>query len=278
MSFLQPMLLVALPLVALPIIIHLINQRRYQTVKWAAMMFLLAANRMSRGYARLRQWLIMAMRMAAIAGLIFAVSRPLSGGWLGLAAGGRADTTIVVLDRSPSMQQVGADARGSKLATGLRQLVATLETLNSVRWVLIDSNTNKPRDLEKIADLLSTPGASPSSASADLPAMLLAALEYVKTNKTGQTEIWICSDLRANDWNAESGRRQALREGFNGMAQTFRFHLLAYRGHRAIEPVGASDRRPPPEGRRRGRALSVAQGGTRGAGGRERVDTGPVRD
>ena len=111
MSFLQPMLLAALPLVALPIIIHLINQRRYQTVKWAAMMFLLAANRMSRGYARLRQWLIMAMRMAAIAGLIFAVSRPLSGGWLGLAAGGRADTTIVVLDRSPSMQQVGTDAR-----------------------------------------------------------------------------------------------------------------------------------------------------------------------
>jgi hypothetical protein len=77
MSFLQPMLLAALPLVALPIIIHLINQRRYQTVKWAAMMFLLAANRMSRGYARLRQWLIMAVRMAAIAGLIFAVSRPL---------------------------------------------------------------------------------------------------------------------------------------------------------------------------------------------------------
>ena len=53
MSFLQPMLLAALPLVALPIIIHLINQRRYQTVRWAAMMFLLAANRMSRGYARI---------------------------------------------------------------------------------------------------------------------------------------------------------------------------------------------------------------------------------
>ena len=120
MSFLQPMLLAALPLVALPIIIHLINQRRYQTISWAAMMFLLAANRMSRGYARLRQWLIMAMRMAAIAALVFAVSRPLAGGWLGLAAGGRADTTIVLLDRSPSMQQAGAAARGSKLETGRR--------------------------------------------------------------------------------------------------------------------------------------------------------------
>src|SRR5262252_2927552 len=113
MSFLQPLLLAALPLVALPIVIHLINQRRYQTIRWAAMMFLLAANRMSRGYARLRQWLIMAFRMAAIAGLIFAVSRPLAGGWLGLAAGGRADTTIILLDRSPSMQQSGAGLGGS---------------------------------------------------------------------------------------------------------------------------------------------------------------------
>ena len=50
-------------------------------------MFLLAANRMSRGYARLRQWLIMAARMLAIAGLIFAVSRPLASGWLGWAGG-----------------------------------------------------------------------------------------------------------------------------------------------------------------------------------------------
>src|SRR5918997_7058206 len=98
MSFLQPFLLAALPLMALPVVIHLINQRRYQTIRWAAMMFLLAANRMSRGYARLRQWLIMAFRVADIGGLIFAVSRPLAGGWLGLAAGGRPDTTIVLVD------------------------------------------------------------------------------------------------------------------------------------------------------------------------------------
>src|SRR3954462_3903648 len=52
------------------------------------MMFLLAANRMSRGYARIRQWLIMAFRMAAIAALGFAVSRPLAGGWLRSAAAG----------------------------------------------------------------------------------------------------------------------------------------------------------------------------------------------
>jgi Aerotolerance regulator N-terminal len=228
MSFLQPMLLLAAPLVALPIIIHLINQRRYQTVRWAAMMFLLAANRMSRGYARIRQWLIMAMRMAAIGGLIFAISRPLAGGWLGLAGGGRAETTIVLVDRSPSMHQTGAGTGGSKLETGLAQLSRTLATLGSARWVLIDSTTNQPRELDAIDELPRVPSTGPSSASADIPGMLQAARDYVKANKVGRTEVWICSDDRSNDWGADSGRWQALRDEFQQFPQGVRFHLLAY--------------------------------------------------
>jgi hypothetical protein len=228
MSFLQPALLVALPLVALPIIIHLINQRRFQTIRWAAMMFLLAANRMSRGYARLRQWLILLFRMLAIAGLIFAVSRPLSSGWLGLAAGGRADLTIVVLDRSPSMAQQGPGIVESKLATGRQQLAQTLGLLNSARWVLIDSATNQPHEIESPAALTTLPAAMQVSASADLPAMLEAARDTIHTNKAGRTEIWICSDLRENDWNSSSGRWQTLRDLFREFPQGVRFHLLAY--------------------------------------------------
>src|SRR5262245_6026257 len=126
MTFLQPILLAALPLVALPIVIHLINQRRYQTVRWAAMMFLLAANRMSRGYAKLRQFLILLFRVLAVAALIFAVSRPLASGWLGRSAGGRPDTTLVLLDRSASMRQQGPGTPISKLEAGRRQLARTL--------------------------------------------------------------------------------------------------------------------------------------------------------
>ena len=123
MTFLQPWMLVTLPLVALPLIIHLINQRRFQTVPWAAMQFLLAAKALARGYSRLRHWLIMLLRMLAVAAVILAVGRPLSRGWLALAGGGRPDSAIVVLDRSPSMQAGAAAAGGeSKLDTGRRQL------------------------------------------------------------------------------------------------------------------------------------------------------------
>ena len=58
--------------------------------------------------------------------------------------------------------------------------------------------------------------------------MLQAAHDYIQANKPGRTEIWICSDIRENDWNAESGRWQTLRESFLEFPQGIRFHLLAY--------------------------------------------------
>ncbi|MCY2962408.1 MAG: BatA domain-containing protein [Planctomycetota bacterium] len=228
MNFQQQMLLLALPLAAIPILIHLINQRRYQTMRWGAMMFLLAANRMSRGYARIRQWLIMACRVLAILGLILAVARPLASGWLGWAGGGKADTTLVLLDRSPSMQQTSASGGLSKLDTGRQQLAAALGTLGSNRWMLIDGISPKPRELDG-AKMLADPAlAEPVSSAADLPAMLEQAREYIEANQTGRTEIWICSDLRANDWDAEGGRWAALRDSFGSLGQKVRFHLLAY--------------------------------------------------
>lgn len=228
MSFLQPILLAGLPLIALPILIHLINQRRFQTIRWGAMMFLLAANRMSRGYAKLRQWLILLFRTLAIAGLIVGVARPLASGWLGLTAGGRPDTTIILLDRSPSMRQQGEGQIGTKLDTGRHQLARSLNMLGSAKWVLIESTTNTPREIESPDVLTNLPATEPASASADLPAMLQAARDYIQANKSGRTEVWICSDIRANDWNAESGRWATLRDAFLELTQGVRFHLLAY--------------------------------------------------
>jgi hypothetical protein len=228
MSFLQPWLLIGLPLVALPIIIHLINQWRFQSIHWGAMMFLLSAQRMARGYSRLRQWLILIARTLAVATLVLAVSRPLASGWLGVTVGTRADTTIILLDRSPSMQQRGNGTGDSKLDTGRQQLARTLETMGSARWVLIDSVENRARELESPAAIVDEPTAGPASAPADLPMMLQAAYDYIRDNRTGQTEIWICSDLRENDWNASSGRWATLRDAFLELPQSVRFHLLAY--------------------------------------------------
>ena len=228
MSFLQPWMLFALPLLALPIVIHLMNQRRFQTMEWGAMIFLLKANQMARGFARVRRWLILAARTLVIAALIFGVARPLASGWLGLAAGNRTDTTIVLLDRSPSMTAKDSGNVASKLDTGRKQLAQSLEKLKSDHWILIDSATGKPTELASSQDLLSAANAEPAGASADLPTMLQSARAYIDANQTGRTDIWICSDLRQNDWDAEGGRWSSVRESFLESVQSIRFYLLAF--------------------------------------------------
>lgn len=228
MSFLQPWLLLGLPLAALPIIIHLINQRRFQNIQWAAMMFLLAATRMSRGYSRIRQWLILALRTIAVLGLLVAIARPLASGWLGLTAGQQADTTIILLDRSPSMQERSAAAAQSKLEAGRNQLARTFDTLKSKRWVLIDSFGHAATEIDSPAALQTLPSTGPSSATADIPAMLEAAHKYIRDNRPGRTEIWICSDMRESDWKSEDGRWTTIRDAMLGFPAGVRFHLLAY--------------------------------------------------
>lgn len=227
MSFLQPWMLLALPLISLPILIHLINQWRYQTKPWGAMSFLLAANRMNRGFAKIRQWLILAMRTLAVAGLILAIARPLASGLLGLTGGGPTDTTIVLLDRSPSMQQQGIGGV-TKIETGRRQLGDALAKLGSKHWVTVDSVGAKATAFDSLEALLDSPALQASSSSADLPTMLQSTLDYLQSNKPGPTEVWICSDLRASDWNADSGTWSLVRDGFERLPQSVRFHLLAY--------------------------------------------------
>lgn len=228
MSFLEPLLLAALPLCGLPILIHLINQRRFQTVEWGAMRFLLEANRMARGHSRIRRWLILACRTLAIAALIFVISRPLASGWIGLAGGSESDTTIILLDRSPSMNQRDALAHASKLETGISQLSQALGLVRSKRWILIDSATLASQELESPQMLSRTVAANAVSKSAHLPTLIQAAHDYIQENRSGQTEIWILSDLQANDWDAENGRWKTLRDSFLQFQQAVRFHLLAY--------------------------------------------------
>ncbi len=228
MSFLQPWLLLALPLIMVPVIIHLVNQWRYQTKPWAAMMFLLAAKSMHRGFAKLRQWLILAMRVLAVAGLVVAISRPLTTGMMGLVAGGRVDTTIIMIDRSPSMLQQGDASQESKLLTGLRQLRETLATQPSSRWLMIDSAKPSPQEFASLNALIDSPISGGTSAISSWPTMFQSALEYIQANRPSQTNIWICSDMRQGDWQAQTGPWPAIREAFQKLPSQIRFFAITY--------------------------------------------------
>jgi hypothetical protein len=228
MTFLQPLLLLGLPLAALPVIIHLIHLYRRRRVKWAAMIFLQAAQRMNKGFSRLRQILILALRVLALATIVLMVARPLAGGWLGLT-GGAPDTVIILLDRSASMSQMNTATGVSKLTGGLRNVAKAISDAVGTRsrLVLIDSATGKPLALDRPDSLLTVPQTEPTDTAADIPGLLQDALDYITANKTGRTDVWMLSDLQQTDWDSSSGRWQTLRVAFAALPGV-RFHLLAY--------------------------------------------------
>jgi len=228
MNFLQPMILLALPLMALPILIHLIHQHRHRTVRWAAMMFLVRAQRMSRGMARLRYVLIMLMRMAAVGALVFAISRPLVSGWLSAVGMGKPDATFILLDRSPSMEALDMQTGQSKRSTALGKLTELLEKHDvGSQLLLIDSAGSDVQSLDSARALMDLPSTTASATSADVAVMLERALAYLKAHEAGRADIWICSDLNENDWDTQSGRWAVLREQFARLKGVHLF-LLAY--------------------------------------------------
>jgi hypothetical protein len=228
MSFLQPLLLIALPLALLPVIIHLIHLHRRRAVRWAAMMFLRAAQRMNQGLSRLRQYLILALRVLAVAALILMAGRPLAGGLLGLT-GGAPDTVLLLIDRSASMEQQNLATGLSKRATGLANLASAIDEAYGARsrFVVIDSATLSTQSIENADTLRSLPTLGGTATATDVPALLQTALDHITTNQTGRTDVWLLSDLRQNDWDATGGRWEALRAGFSAL-QGIRFHLLSY--------------------------------------------------
>ncbi len=228
MNFLQPWILYALPLMALPILIHLINRHRHRSVDWAAMMFLISAKRMNKGMARLRYVLIMLLRMLAIAVLVFAVSRPLATGSLGSLGMGKPDATLVLLDRSASMECQDLQTGESKRSTALRKLADLLEKRGyGSQLVLIDSAGSKPRNIGAPRDLLELPATSATATSADIPGMLQRGLEFLAANESGRADVWICSDRGENDWDPGSGRWATLRSQAS-LRKGVQFYLLSY--------------------------------------------------
>lgn len=231
MTFLQPFILWGLPLVLLPVIIHLINRLRHRPQPWAAMQFLISANRASTSHAKLRQWLILLFRCLAVLALVLFISRPLAGGWVGWALSPAPDAILILLDRSASMEAKLAGATVTKRQQALKLLAqAAREYQDSSHLVLIDSALRTPQQIAS-ASALEPPSLTGSTdTAADLPAMMQTAFNWLVENRAGAAEIWIASDLQRSNWHPEADRWQSTMAKFASLPQRVRVRLLALGG------------------------------------------------
>ncbi|MDB6027183.1 MAG: N-terminal double-transrane protein [Verrucomicrobiales bacterium] len=227
MTFLQPFILWGLPLVLLPVIIHLINRLRHRPQPWAAMRFLVSATRASTSHAKLRQFLILLFRVLAVLTLLLFLARPLAGGWMGWMLSPAPDVVVILLDRSASME--------TKIAPNTTKREQAIQLISqagkqyegATHFVLIDSALRMPQELPNAGRLSDFPTAQPTDTTADIPAMLQAALNYLVENHAGSAELWIASDLQRSNWQVDDARFKGVLSQLSALPQKIRVRLLA---------------------------------------------------
>jgi len=227
MTFLQPFILWGLPLLLLPLIIHLLNRMRYRSQPWGAMRLLIAANRSSINQAKLRQFLILLFRILAIAALLLFLARPISGGWMGWMFSPAPDTVLILLDRSASMEARPAGSTQTKREQALKLISEAAKSFEgSSHFVLIDSALRNPQEIASVNSLAELSLTAPTDTAADIPAMLQTALNWLVENRSS-SEIWIASDLQKSNWQPNDPRFKNVLAQLGALPQKVRIRLLA---------------------------------------------------
>jgi len=225
MTFLQPFVLLGLPLVLLPVIIHLLNRLRHRPKPWAAMRFLLTATRSSASHTKLRQFLILLFRVLAVGMLLLFLGRPLAGGWLGWALSPAPDAILLLLDRSASMEmQSGGITKREQALKLLAQAAREYEQTSHL--ILIDSATRAPQEIAQADSLTNLSVTRPTDTAADLPALLRAAFDWLVENRAGTAEIWIASDDQRSNWRPDDPRWKSVIAQLGGLSQKVHIRLL----------------------------------------------------
>src|SRR6187397_2039150 len=105
MGFVAPLILVGLGALAIPVLIHLIQRERKRVVEFPSLMFLRKIPYQSVRRRRIRDWFLLAMRLAALALIVLAFARPFfKRSELAAAAQNGAREAVILVDTSYSME------------------------------------------------------------------------------------------------------------------------------------------------------------------------------
>ena len=214
MSFVSPMIFwIGLGAVSIPIIIHLLNRRRFRIRQWAAMQFLLDSLRRNRRRLRIEELILMAIRCLALFLLALAISRFTGCGDHDLMPGAdqAAETTVFILDDSFSMgQKLGAPTIFENAVNDLVTHVENLHEKAKADQIAIIL-TSKPGADDVFQSLMSVGGKEETDrligrlktlTLSDSPARLGEALltaDELLANEENPRNVFVYSDFRAVD-------------------------------------------------------------------------------
>lgn len=235
LSFLNAAFLGGLSLITVPIIIHLLQRRRFQVVRWGAMEFLRLSQKNRSRRLLIEQLLLLLLRCLVIALVVLAISRPVARmGGLPFSGGRGPIHAIIILDNSYSMgyrlpgasaETVWDRARARALdlvERGLRQGDAVSVLLASDPPQAI---VRKPSlDLAGVASTLRR-GIPVSDGGTSYGKAARLALQIANESPSVNREAYLISDSQATGWEGPNADPSA----WEALAKTARIVLMPAR-------------------------------------------------
>jgi uncharacterized membrane protein len=219
MIFLNPAVLFGLLAASIPVLIHLLNLRKLKRIEFSTLSFLKELQKNKIRKIKLKQWLLLALRVLIILFLVTAFARPtLKGVAIGGTTSAAKTTAVFILDNTPSMSVV--DVKGSYLNEAkavIKQLLGQLQEGDDAALILVsDQNADEVKSISDFAAFQKQVDAVKiSDASGLLNTAMVKAAKVISTSKNFNKEIYILSDFqsgRLSDEGAVSDLSQLLNE------------------------------------------------------------------
>jgi hypothetical protein len=210
MTFMNPWLLLGALGIGLPILAHLLNRYQVKRTDWAAMRFLNRSVRVRSRQIRLRDILLLLLRCLAILLLVLAISKPAMKEADGVASqfGERRAGVIIALDVSSSMQHSdGTATRFARALEKIETIAGEIHPADPVCLVLLGAEhriivRNMAFDPERFGAILHAQQAT--AESLDLDSVPRRLKELADGMEAPQKEIYIVTDMQAQDWKNQS--------------------------------------------------------------------------
>ena len=219
MIFLNPAVLFGLLAASIPVLIHLLNLRKLKRIEFSTLAFLKELQKNKIRKIKLKQWLLLVLRVLIILFLVTAFARPtLKGVAIGGTTSAAKTTAVFILDNTSSMSVV--DSKGSYLNQAkatIKQILSLMQDGDEVALILTgDLNNNDVKTTSNLGKFQKQVDAVKiSDVSGLLNNAIVKAAKVLSKSNNFNKEIYLLTDFQAGrlaDQNSQSDLGEILND------------------------------------------------------------------
>jgi hypothetical protein len=206
MSFLAPLFFLALAGLAIPVLLHLTQREKKQIVRFPSLMFVRRIPYQSVRRRKIQHWLLLCIRLAALALIVLAFARPFVERPDGAAAGTGAREVVLLLDTS---YRWGFGDRWERARAAAQAEIGRLSASDRASVVLFSSGAEialrSVAERERLSAVVTE--ARPGASSTRYAPALKVAGSLLADSPLPRREVVLVSDFQRGGWRGEEGAR-----------------------------------------------------------------------